>query len=70
MVAFAERNGMTVRGHTFVWHNQLPAWLTGGSWTSAQVDSILADHIQTVLTRFRARIGIWDVALHDLLEGR
>jgi endo-1,4-beta-xylanase len=61
MTAFARAHAMTVRGHTFVWHNQIPAWLTGGSWTGAQVDSILADHITTVMGHFRGAIGIWDV---------
>ena len=27
LVAFAEANGMQVRGHTLVWHQQLAAWL-------------------------------------------
>ena len=28
LVAFARAHGQKVRGHTLVWHNQLPAWLT------------------------------------------
>ena len=61
MVAFAQAHTMTVRGHTFVWHNQIPAWLTGGSWTAAQVDSILAAHITTVMGHYQGKIHIWDV---------
>jgi endo-1,4-beta-xylanase len=64
MVAFAQANSLAVRGHVFVWHSpqQLPAWLTAtGAWTSAQVDSILRDHITTVMHRYRERIRIWDV---------
>jgi endo-1,4-beta-xylanase len=61
MVVFAQAHGMTVRGHTFVWHNQIPAWLTGGTWTPAQVDSILASHIATVMAHFKGKVRIWDV---------
>jgi endo-1,4-beta-xylanase len=61
MLAFAQKNSMVVRGHTLVWHDQLAPWLTSGSFTSAQADSILVDHITTVLTRYRGKINIWDV---------
>ena len=61
MVAFAARNALVVRGHTLVWHNQLSSWLTNGNYSPAQADSIMKDHITTVMTRYRGRIGIWDV---------
>ena len=61
MVAFARAHGQTVRGHVLVWHNQIPAWLTGGAWTPAQVDSILGDHTATVLGHFQGAIRDWDV---------
>src|SRR5690349_16815005 len=28
LVAFAEQHGQLVRGHTLLWHRQLPGWLT------------------------------------------
>ena len=61
MVAFAQRNDLAVRGHTLVWHEQLASWLTGGNYTPAQADSILKDHITTVLTRYKGKVTIWDV---------
>src|SRR3712207_9567802 len=36
LVDFARRNGQTVRGHTLIWHNQLPDWLTSGTFTRSE----------------------------------
>src|SRR5690349_18405087 len=30
LVSFAAHHGQLVRGHTLLWHNQLPGWLTTG----------------------------------------
>ena len=67
IVAFAESNGMRVRGHTLVWHQQLPGWLTGGSWTPAEADSLLRDHIATVAGRYSGQLVAWDVVNEALL---
>ena len=66
LVAFAKMNKARVRGHTLVWHNQLPNWLTtgvsNGSITTSQLWSLLEEHIFTEVGRFRGRIWQWDVA--------
>ena len=61
LVAYAEANDMVVRGHTLVWHSQIPGWLTGGNFTRDQVIAIMRDHIMTVVGRYRGRILAWDV---------
>jgi endo-1,4-beta-xylanase len=61
MVAFAQKNNMVVRGHTLVWHEQLSTWVTAGNYTSAEADSILKDHITTVMSRYKGKVNIWDV---------
>jgi endo-1,4-beta-xylanase len=61
LVRFAQQHGQVVRGHTLVWHNQLPAWLTSGTWTAAQLRQILRQHIFTEVGHFRGRIWAWDV---------
>ena len=66
LVAFAEQNGQLVRGHTLLWHNQLPNWLTtgvaNGSISATELASLLKQHIFTEVTRYRGRIWQWDVA--------
>jgi endo-1,4-beta-xylanase len=64
-VAFGEKYGMTVIGHTLVWHRQTPTWVfDDGKGNSVDRDTLLArlrDHIQTVVGRYKGRIKGWDV---------
>ncbi|TYP88480.1 endo-1,4-beta-xylanase [Blastococcus xanthinilyticus] len=62
IVAFAERHGQEVRGHTLLWHSQLADWVTEGDYTDEELRAILKDHIQTVVGRYAGRIDQWDVA--------
>ncbi|WP_330338290.1 endo-1,4-beta-xylanase [Streptomyces sp. NBC_00557] len=61
IVAFAQAHHQQVRGHTLVWHSQNPSWLTNGSWTSAQLGSLLQNHISTEVGRYKGKITAWDV---------
>ena len=72
LVAFAEANKARVRGHTLLWHNQLPTWLTtgvgNGTITSSQLWSLLEAHIFTEVGRYRGKIWQWDVANEFFLD--
>jgi endo-1,4-beta-xylanase len=61
MVDFAEKNNMRVRGHTLVWHQMLPPWLTEGEWSRDELIALLREHIFTVATHYRGRVWAWDV---------
>jgi endo-1,4-beta-xylanase len=61
LVRFARANHQAVRGHTLVWHSQLPTWLTSGTFTNAQLEAILRRHIFEEAGHFRGRIYAWDV---------
>jgi len=61
LVDEARRNGQVVRGHTLVWHNQNPAWLTSGDFTPAELRQILRRHILDQVGHFRGRVYQWDV---------
>lgn len=65
LVRFARAHGQQVRGHTLLWHNQLPAWLTDGvadgSLDATELRGILRDHITAEVTHFRGKIYQWDV---------
>src|SRR5262249_13234202 len=66
LVQFAQANGMLVRGHTLMWHNQLPNWLTqgvaNGTISNDQLRDLLHQHITTEVTHFKGEIWQWDVA--------
>jgi endo-1,4-beta-xylanase len=66
LVNFARQHDQLVRGHTLVWHNQLPDWLTSGvsngTITNAQLRDILHQHITDEVTHFKGKIWQWDVA--------
>ncbi|MEV4561358.1 endo-1,4-beta-xylanase [Kitasatospora sp. NPDC049285] len=66
LVQFAQQHGQAVRGHTLLWHNQLPAWLTtgvdDGTISNAQLREILHRHITDEVGHFRGKVWQWDVA--------
>ncbi|WP_329230296.1 endo-1,4-beta-xylanase [Streptomyces canus] len=61
IVNFAEAHGQQVRGHTLLWHNQNPSWLTNGTWTAAQLSQLMNDHIALEVGRYKGRLAAWDV---------
>lgn len=61
LLAFAQANGMKMRGHNLVWELDLPGWLTGGSYTAAQASSILQEHINAVVGHYKGQLVDWDV---------
>jgi endo-1,4-beta-xylanase len=66
LVAFAKANHQLVRGHTLMWHNQLPGWLTSGvsngTIGKAELRDILKKHVTDEVTHFKGKIWQWDVA--------
>lgn len=61
LVAFAKSHSQKIRGHNLVWHSQLPAWLTGGSLTPAELRKLMVDHIALEAGRYKGAIYAWDV---------
>jgi endo-1,4-beta-xylanase len=68
LVAHARAHRQIVRGHTLVWHNQLPTWLTSGTFTNDELEAILRSHIIDEVSHFRGRIYAWDVVNEALNE--
>lgn len=65
IVAFANANGMRVRGHTLVWHQTAPSWFFAGDRSDpaayrAAVRQRLHDYIFAVIAHF-PDVYAWDV---------
>lgn len=64
---FASDNGIEVRGHTLVWHQQVPGWISqdgkknNHNWTKDQLTSIMQNHINGVAGGLKGTIREWDV---------
>lgn len=59
VVDFAEQHGQSVRGHTLVWHSQLPGWVS--SLPADQTRSAMETHIANVAGHYRGEVYAWDV---------
>ncbi|GGT85427.1 endo-1,4-beta-xylanase [Streptomyces violascens] len=59
IVSFAQANSMKLRGHTLVWHSQLPSWVN--SLPTAQVKAAMENHITNEVAHYKGKLYSWDV---------
>ncbi|MFH8450208.1 endo-1,4-beta-xylanase [Streptomyces fungicidicus] len=67
IVDHAQGKGMKVRGHTLVWHSQLPGWVSGLGATDLR--SAMNNHITQVMTHYKGEIHSWDVVNEAFQDG-
>ncbi|TDB94272.1 endo-1,4-beta-xylanase [Actinomadura sp. 7K534] len=68
LVSHAQSQGMAVRGHTLVWHSQLPDWVESISSRTELLD-VMRNHISNVAGHFRGDIDYWDVVNEAFEDG-
>ncbi|AXG76568.1 endo-1,4-beta-xylanase [Streptomyces paludis] len=67
VVNHARGQGMRVRGHTLVWHSQLPNWV--GQLATADLRTAMNNHITQLMNRYKGQIHSWDVVNEAFQDG-
>ncbi len=69
LVNWAETNGLTVHGHTFIWHSdyQVPSWMKS---YSGDFETMLDNHVTQIATHFAGKLESWDVVNEAIDESQ
>jgi endo-1,4-beta-xylanase len=72
LIGFMAKKNIKVRGHTLIWHEQLPNWLLKDIAAKApgreDMLELMDNHIRTVAGHFAGKLAYWDVVNEAITE--
>jgi endo-1,4-beta-xylanase len=66
IVEHAREAGQKVRGHTLVWHAQLPSWVR--RLDAGELRQAMREHIRRVMGQYDGDVGVWDVVNEPIAD--